>query len=127
MFAGSARSIKAEHSIRPPGRIRGASLRQGLNRVLRWHAVACSRLRNSAIVVVAQSASLVAGQDNDLCSYSDAFVEVHHVGILQPDAAARYMLADRVWIVRAVNAVSRVAEIKGARSQRIAGPTANPA
>src|SRR5258708_3384165 len=58
-------------------------------------------------------------EHDDLGADVDAAVQVDHVLIAHPDAARRYVGADGPWLVRAVNAVQRGAEIHGAGAERI--------
>src|SRR5690606_26872370 len=59
--------------------------------------------------------------DDDLGADLHALIKVDDVLIAHPEAAGRNGLADRVRLVRAVNAIEAVAEIKRARAERIVG------
>src|SRR5258708_1334042 len=49
----------------------------------------------------------------------DAVVEIGYVFVGHAEASGRYRLADRVWFVRAVNAIKRRAQIHGAGAERV--------
>jgi hypothetical protein len=51
-----------------------------------------------------------------------AIVQIDHVDIAHADAAGRDVVPDRPWLVRAVNAIKRIAEIHRARAERIRRP-----
>src|SRR5579862_7607076 len=61
--------------------------------------------------------------DDDQRADLHAVVEVDDVVIGEPDAARRYGLPDRPRLRRSVDAVKRVTDIDGARTERIVGAT----
>src|SRR4051794_25988664 len=58
-------------------------------------------------------------QDDDFGADLHTVVEVDHVLVEHADAARRHRLADRLRLVRAVDAVEAGAEIQGARAERV--------
>src|ERR1700722_6853896 len=66
-------------------------------------------------------------QHDDFGADVDATVEVHDVLVDEADATRRHVVADGFRRVRAVDAIDRVAEIHGARAQRIARATGHEA
>src|SRR5258707_13929853 len=62
---------------------------------------------------------LPLSEDDHLRADLDPVVEVDHVLVEHADAARRYRVADRVRLVRAVDAVERGAEIHDARAELV--------
>src|SRR5918993_5716369 len=60
-----------------------------------------------------------SAQDDDAGAHAHAAVEVDYIRIRHPDAARGHRLADRVRLVRAVDAVQRAAEIHRAGAERV--------
>src|SRR5262249_61255304 len=110
-------SWKQARAVAPPAVPESVptSERRSARLASRW---ACRRRANAARVVC---------QYNHLRSDPDATVEIDDVGVLQPDASARNVLADRARIIGAVDVIFGIAEIKRARAQRISGTAADPA
>src|SRR5262249_36211794 len=122
----SRRSIKAERS--PSARTQFTRLPRRRPPNLGRHTRRCWRvLRHGTLIVVEQCPPLIVWKDHDFGSDADATVQIDDVGVLQPDASARYVLADGARIIGAVDAIFGIAEIKRPRSQRIAGTAADPA
>src|SRR5216684_2205810 len=57
--------------------------------------------------------------DDNRRSNEDAVVEISHVVVGHAEAARRYRLADRLRLVRTVNAIKRRSEIHGAGAERV--------
>ena len=60
------------------------------------------------------------GHDNDLGADIDSAIEVDDIIIDHADTSARDVRANCLWRVGAMNSIDRIAEINGARAQRIA-------
>ena len=91
-----------------------------------------TKLIQAAIPALDRSASLANDDvlilpDDDLGADRHAVVEIRHVVIDQPEAAGRNGLADGLRRVGAVDAVDGVAEIHGARAERVAGAAGHEA
>src|ERR1700730_3590748 len=66
-----------------------------------WAAMAVNDVDTPAIV--RRGATLIVRQHHDLGAEADALIEIDHVRILQSDAPARNVLADRRRVVGAVD------------------------
>ena len=104
----------------------GHGRRRGGDWQLPCRSLRAQSKRGSAVGSADRGNVVIAGKHDDFRADVDAAVEIDDIRIQHPDATARYLVPDRLRAVGPVDSVDRVAEIDGARTERVALAAGHP-